>query len=361
MIGRALFLAVALALPSVAEAAGASLPGETFQAILDEAVASGVPGAVVRVQTGSGETWTGASGAKSLGGDPMTTDGLFRLFSTTKMITAATAFTLIDEGKLGLDDPIGKWIDAKLIANLPNSGAVTVRQLIAQTSGIRDYNDDRFHDMIRVNFARVWAPTELVALAADGAAVAPPGDGPSYYSNTNYTLLGLIIEKASGMALSGAIRARVLRPLGASDTFVWSDAGRPQPVSGYFAVDGELIDLSTVDLSAFWAGGDLLSTAADTAKLLRGILAGDLLSPESRALMTKDFRPLFNRPVEYGYGTFRLPLWNPSPIGHSGEGPGGDSIAMWWPDDGTIVVILTNIENGAHVTMLEKIAAVLGK
>ena len=361
MIGRALFLAVALLLPAAAPAAEGSLPGEKLQAIVDEAVASGVPGAVVRVETADGDSWTGAAGVITVGGGSMAPDSLFRLFSITKTITAATAFTLIDEGKLGLDDPIGAWLDASLIADLPNSGDVTVRHLIAQTSGIRDYDDDRLTAMIRENLERVWTPAELVALAADGEAVAPPGDGPSYYSNTNYALLGLIIEKASGMRLADAIRARVLGPLGAADTFSWGEAGRPEPVPGYLDEGGELADVSAVDLSMLWASGDLLSTAGDTSKLLRGILAGDLLSAESRALMTGDFRPLVDRVVDYGYGTFRVPLWDPAPVGHSGEGPGGDAFALWWPDDGTIIVILTNLDNGTHVTMLQEVAAALGK
>ena len=355
------FLAVALSLAAAAEAAAGSLPGEKFQAILDETVASGVPGAVVRVETANGESWAGAAGVRVIGGESMAPDAHFRLFSVTKTIIAATAFTLIDEGKLGLDDPIGTWLDAGLIGDLPNSGDVTVRRLIAQTSGIREYFDERFIAMIRVNFARVWNPAELVAHAADGEPVAPPGDGPSYYSNTNYALLGLIIEKASGMRLADAVRARVLVPLGAADTFFWGEPGRPEPVSGYYDDDGKRTDLSTVDLSAFWAAGDLLSTAADTATLLRGLLGGDLLSAESRALMTADFRPLVGRPVAYGYGTMRIPLFDPAPVGHTGEGPGGDALALWWPDDGTIVVILTNLENGAHVTMLKEVAAALGK
>ena len=138
--------------------------------------------------------------------------------------------------------------------------------------------------MIRVNFARVWNPAELVAHAADGEPVAPPGDGPSYYSNTNYALLGLIIEKASGMRLADAVRARVLVPLGAADTFFWGEPGRPEPVSGYYDDDGKRTDLSTVDLSAFWAAGDLLSTAADTATLLPR-------SPRRRSPLRRKPRP----------------------------------------------------------------------
>ena len=360
-ISAAWLLALAFLLPVSVPSAAAGLPGEAFQAILDQTAAAGTPAIVARVEAPDGETWTGAAGYATLGGESVTSESLFRLFSITKTIVAASAFTLIDEGKLGLDDPIGKWLAPELIANLPHAGEVTVRHLIAQTSGIRDYDDAWFDDRVREDMTRVWTPEELVVHAAEGDAVAPPGDGTSYYSNTNYVLLGLIIEKASGMTLADAIRTRVLEPLGASHTFSPGAPGRSELVTAYYSEGGELIDVSAFDPSAIWAAGDLASTAKDAAKLMRGILAGDLLSPETRALMTGDFRPLSGRQIEYGYGSFRAPQWTPAPIGHSGEGPGGDAIAMWWPDDGTVVVVMTNLENGAHVEAFRKIAALLGK
>jgi D-alanyl-D-alanine carboxypeptidase len=361
MLARAGFLAGALVFLATTSAVAEGLPGASLQAILDKAVADGVPGAVMRVETADGEVWTGAAGSAGTAGERLTPNSLFRLFSISKMVTAATAFTLVDEGKLRLDDPIAKWLGDDLISALPNSGTVTVRQLISQTSGIRDYADERFLGLIRENFARVWAPAELVALAADGEPFAPPGDAASYYSNTNYTLLGLVIEKAAGMPLAKAIRTRVLRPLGAERTYSWEEAGRPDPVPGYL-LDGEkLTDVSTIDLSISWGAGGLLSTAEDTAKIARGILAGTLLSPASRALMTTDFRPLVGRKVEYGYGSFRVPLFDPAPVGHSGEGPGAGTLAVWWPDTGNVLVILTNLDAGAHFGMMQEVGALLGQ
>lgn len=346
--------------PSSAAVAG-TLPGAAFQTILDRAAASGTPGLVAYVETAHGESWAGAAGVSRIGGDDVTPASIFRLFSITKTIVAATAFTLIDEGRIGLDDPIGKWLDTSLIGDLPHHDVLTVRHLIAQTSGIRDYDDDRFVAMIREDMTHTWKPEELVAHAADGEAFAPPGDARSYYSNTNYTLLGLIIEKASGMPLVEAVHARVLEPLGAAHTYFWEETDRPQTVAGYYDEDGDLLDVSALNPSLIWAAGNVVSTAEDAARLVRGILAGDLLSAESRALMTNDFRPLNERPIEYGYGSFRAPQWNPAPVGHSGEGPGGDAIAMLWPDDGTVVVVLTNLENGAHLKAFGEIAAALGK
>lgn len=353
--------AIGLSLLVAGSAMAESLPGETFQAILDGAIEAGVPGAVLLVETGDGEVWTGAAGVTHEGGPAMAPDSLFRLYSISKMVTAATAFTLIDDGALGLDDPIAKWLDPALIADLPNADAVTVRHLIAQTSGIRDYADERFVGLIQKDFAHQWTPAELVAHAADGEAFGPPGDTPSYYSNTNYALLGLIIEKVTGVPLAEAIRTRVLEPLGADHTYSAEEIGRPEPVTGYIR-DGEtLVDASVFNLSISWACGGLLSTAGDTAKLTRGILAGDLLSPESRALMTTDFRPLSGRKVEYGYGSFRVPLFDPAPIGHSGEGPGFGTLTILWPETGELMVILTNMDIGATFGALEQVGALLGK
>jgi D-alanyl-D-alanine carboxypeptidase len=358
MTARAIVLGVVLGLAATASLAD-PLPAGRLQEIVDAAVADGVPGAVLLVETGSGESWVGAAGVERLGGGAVTPDSAFRIYSTAKMIVAATAFTLIDEGTLGLDDPVGKWLTAEQLGGLPHADAVTIRQLIAQTSGIRDYFDDRFIDMIREDFERVWTPAELIALAAAGDPAAEPGSATSYYSNTNYVLLGLVIEAVSGRPLAAAIRARILEPLAASHTFSWEEAGRSEPIAGYFPLGGELLDLSDVDLSISWSAGGIISTASDLAKITRGILVGPLLSAQSRALMTTNFRPMTGRSIEYGYGTFRAPLAHPM-IGHSGEGPGFAVIAMLSPEDGTLVVAMTNLGAEAHVKMLEQVLEAIG-
>ncbi len=358
MFAKAILLAATLLTSSAAAATAGDLPAEKLQAIVDQAVADGVPGAVLLVETGSGERWVGAAGVERRDGNAATPDSVFRIYSTSKMIVAATAFTLIDEGKLGLDDRLDKWLTAEQLGGLPGADAITVRQLIAQTSGIRDYFDQRFIDLIKPDFTRVWTPAELIALAADGKPAAEPNDATSYYSNTNYVLLGLIIEKVTGEPLAAAIRSRILEPLGARETFSWEEAGRSEPIGGYFPLGGELIDLSDVDLSISWSAGGIISTASDLARITRGILVGPLLSAQSRALMTTDFRPIVGKSIEYGYGTYRAPLVPPM-IGHSGEGPGFAVIAMLSPEDGTLVVAMTNLGAEVHVKMLEQVLEAL--
>jgi D-alanyl-D-alanine carboxypeptidase len=361
MFLKALFLGATLFVSSIAAATAADLPGEKLKAIVDQAAASGVPGAVLLVETRSGDRWVGAAGVERQGGAPTTPDSVFRVYSTSKMIVAATAFTLIDEKTLGLDDRLDQWLTPDQLGRLPGAGAITVRQLIAQTSGIRDYFDDHFIDLIKEDFARVWTPAELLNIAADGEPAAAPGTGSSYYSNTNYVLLGLVIEKAAGASLSNAIRTHVLEPLGADHTFSWEEQGRPAPVAGYLPLGGgELLDVSAVDLSISWGAGGIISTATDLAKLTRGILAGSLLSDASRELMTTNFRPMADKNVAYGYGSFRVPFEHPL-IGHSGEGPGFGVLALLSPDDDTVIVAMTNLQTEAHFTMLERALEALGK
>ncbi|MCP4384769.1 MAG: beta-lactamase family protein [Hyphomicrobiales bacterium] len=337
------------------------LPTERLRAIVDAAVAKGVPGIVVRVETRDGEVWSGASGLARIDSrTDMTSDDVFRVFSISKMATAAAALTLVDDGALGLDDPIGQWLEPELIASIPNADAISVGDLIAQTSGIRDYFDDRFAEMIQRDPGRRWEPAELVKLATEGTPAAAPGSDASHYSNTNYVLLGLIVEQATNMPLADVLRARLLDPLGMVDTHSAEEAGAAISVAGYLPIDGALVDVSGADLSIAWAAGSLISTAEDVARLTRGLFEDDLLSPESRALMTNSFEPLAGTPADYGYGTILFKQIDPAPIGHTGEGPGFGALTAWWPQSGTIVVVLTNIQAEAHLAVLAEIAASLG-
>ena len=343
-------------LTATASIAG-DLPAEFLREIIDTAVARGVPGIVVRVETRDGEVWSGAAGLTRIeGGVALTTGDALRIFSISKMATAAAVLTLVDDGLVSLDDKIGVRLDADLVAGIPHGDSIDIGSLIAQTSGIREYFDDSFSGTIRQDPSRRWEPAELVSLASKGDPTASPGSDVSYYSNTNYVLLGLIIEAATDMPLAEAVRSRLLEPLGMNNSYSPGESGPALNVAGYVPAGGNMIDASGADLSIAYGAGFLTSTAEDVARLTRGLFESDLLSPESRALMTSGFRPLEGTPVDYGYGTFLFKMLDPSPIGHTGQGPGFSSVAAWWPESGTVVVILTNIQAEAHVGTLMEIA-----
>ena len=204
-------------------------------------------------------------------------------------------------------------------------------------------------------------PEELVAHAANGPAVAAPGSDVSYHSNTNYTLLGLAIEKAGGATLARQLRTRIFEPLAMNATKSWEEMDEPSPVHGHFLMERYRIDVSDFDLSMVWGAGGLVSTAEDVAKMTRGIFEGKILSSAGRALMKESFRLLSDTELEYGYGTVRFPSFDPAPIGHNGEGAGFGTLAAWWPETGLIVVVLTNLQVESYLGVLKGVADAIGQ
>lgn len=354
-------VAAASLVTTFAQAQTKPLPVERFQTIIESSVRGGVPGVVLHVETWDGKVWSGAAGTAAIdNAEPLTPDQPFRLYTMSKLPVAALALALVDDAKLVLDDAIGKWLDPALIQNLPHADEITIRDLIAQTSGIRDYFDEAFVFMTRANPQREWSPQELVALAVDGTPFSAPNAEISADSNTNYVLLGLAIERAGKAPLAQQLEERIFKPLAMTDTYSWRNTREPLAVHGNVAQFRMRIDVSDIDLSLAWGAGDLISTAEDVAKMTRGIFEGTLLSRSSRALMTEQFRSLADEEAEYGYGTMRFSSFTPSPIGHTGEGVGFGTVTAWWPENGLVVVALTNLEVEAHLGILEAVIDAIG-
>ena len=361
-IALALFVASISATFTVPDALSQGLPGEHFQRLVDNAARVGVPGIVLYVEAWDGMVWSGVAGNTELENpQPLTLDMPFPLHGLSMMPVAALALALVDDAKMGLDDPISKWIDPAIIRNLANANKITIRDLMSQTSGIREYFDEDFFYQVRLEPGRKWVPEELVAHAAEGEPQAEPGGDVSYFSNTNYTLLGLAIEKAGNATLATQLRNRIFEPLAMNSTKSWEEFGEPSPVHGHVLMERYRIDVSDFDLSMAWGAGGLISTAEDVAKMTRGIFEGKILSSAGRALMAKSFRVLSDTELEYGYGTIRFPSIDPAPVGHVGEGAGFGTMAAWWPETGLIVVVLTNLQFETYLGILEGVAKAVGQ
>jgi D-alanyl-D-alanine carboxypeptidase len=330
----------------------------SFDDILDRTIDMGVPGAVLYIDRPDRGTWIGARGVSNLAtGRNLSTDDRFRTFSIAKMVTAVVILQLAEEGTLDLDDPIGRWLDPDVTAGIPQADAITVRQLVDQRSGIYDYFDDRFAEQLPQDPSRAWSPEELVAWAAtNGAPYAAPNGELAYYSNTNYVLLGLIIERATGTALAEAIRARIFDPLGMTDSFSFEEGTAGDPISAYLPVNDTLIDVATLDLSIAWAAGGLISTVEDLGVFTRALFEGELFADPATLEAMTTFAPLAGRPVEYGMGVTRFALLDPAPLGHSGEGPGMGTVAAYWPGSGDVVVIAVNLQSEANFAILVAVA-----
>lgn len=258
----------------------------------------------------------------------------FRIGSVTKTFTAALILQLVDEGTIALDDSLERWVP-----DYYAGVGVTVRHLITNTSGIVSYNYVGSFDA-----SRPWTPVELVEWAVTHEPELRFDPGSDWeYSNTNYVLLGLVIEAATGSSYDAALHGRLLEPLGLEDTYLaQSIEPNDHLVRSYDAEDNDISGLH--DPSLGWAAGGMVSTPCDLARWGASLYAGEVLSAPMLELM---LTPGAHNP-EYGHGSFVEVDGAQALYGHTG-GIGGYGTYMyhWRNDDITLVVMRNKIEREA--------------
>lgn len=275
---------------------------------------------------------------------PVTPNTVFRIGSTTKQFTAAAVMQLIEAGKVKLDDPIRTYV-----ASTPAAwSTVTVRELLDHTSGVPDYT--QINGFIRTAARLEETPDELIGLVADKPLGFSPGS-EFRYSNTDYVLLGMMIEKVSGQAYPDYLREHVLRPLGLNHTAY--DNARdivPDRASGYWRVRGVVKNARLMTTSAAYAAGGLRSTADDLLRWNRALHGDKLIKPRSVAQMFTDYGH------GYGFGSFVETrhghrLWD-----HGGNLPGFSCAFEYYPDDHLTVIVLTNFEGAGSEAIAKELA-----
>src|SRR5215471_11637993 len=202
---------IAAAAPSAASAGAvkpAALPG--FRAALERIVNDGVPGVIGLARRGD-KVVAAASGVADVATRrPMAVGDRVRVGSITKTMVATVVLQLAAEHRLHLSDSIARWLPGLV----PGGQAITVRELLQHTSGIYNFTDDPgFLKAVEADPARVWQPRALIRIAVAHPPLFPPGTA-FHYSNTEYLLLGLVIEKATGHPLGRELRDRIFVPLG---------------------------------------------------------------------------------------------------------------------------------------------------
>nr|PZN29822.1 MAG: hypothetical protein DIU80_08680 [Chloroflexota bacterium] len=336
--------ASAQALPS-GPAPGTSLDADLGRA-LDRALAGGAPGAILAVSLPGQPTWVSARGLAELSGAPMTPQHRFRIASITKTFVAVVALQLVQEGWLSLDQTVEHWLPGLV----PGGDAISVRPLLSPPGGLYAYMASPFTRQVLAHPQRPWQPAELVAYAvARGPVFRPGARGRWHYSNTNYVLLGMIIERATGTTLAHEISFRIIEPLGLRGTVFEQGGERPDGLAhGY----QRRRDLTELDMSFAWAAGNMASTADDLARFARALFGGELLGAEMMAEMAS-FTPAggggWSRTLRYGLGLMeeRLRSGDVSAVvyGHTGM-LGGYRTALWYaPDSGVAVVAALNLHS----------------
>ena len=346
-------LAGALPAGLSAQPATAAAPLEVrVQAKLDSAYKQGkFPGATLGIALADGNTLAFAVGmADTTRREAMKPTSLMPQGSVGKTYVAAVALQLVDEGKLALDAPVSRYLGREpWYRRLPNAEAMTVRQVMNHTSGLVRYEfDDRFLADLLKDPYKVWKVEEQLAYLFDKPAPFAAGQGWDY-SDTNYLVLGLIIEQLTGHRLNDEIQRRVIRPAGLRETIPNDKPELPGVVQGYAGADnpfgGEVMFVNgrmTMNPAFEGAGGGWSSTAVDLARWAKKLYEGSIV-PQARIAEAVQGVPARLGPeVRYGLGVI---IW-PSPKGlvwgHSGYFPGYVTEMRYYPDAKIAIALQLN-------------------
>jgi D-alanyl-D-alanine carboxypeptidase len=329
---------------------------EAFAAAMTEQSGEEVPALLVGVWDPDDGVYKTALGKADLESeDEAQVEDGFRIGSLTKTFIATLVLGQVAQGSLELDTPVSEYLP-ELSETYPDIGQVTVRQLLAMQSGLPDFEavvtgsaalDDTFA-------TKTWTADELIDAAMQSGEVKPAGQPPASYSNTNYIVLGELLEAATEQELSELVTSELLDPLGLSRTDYppADDTALDAPfLRGYVTASGvEALttaggalepNTDVTDWTASWGGSaGIMSSAMDDLATWAGADFGSVLLPKSLQQARTEFEPLAQTEglYEYGLGLLKSGSWT----GHTGEIPGWSTLAMRDADSGAIVVMAIN-------------------
>jgi D-alanyl-D-alanine carboxypeptidase len=322
---------------------------------------SNSPGAILLVYRQGEPLWAGAAGKSNLEHQTaMRTNTPFRVGSITKTFVATAVLKLVEQGRLSLDDKLGTHLP-KVTGKIPQADQITLRHLLGHLSGIVDppnesirYQLDLVDDPERMDDKSI---DQLLEEYVYGKPLHfEPGAAYSY-SNTNYWLLGQIIESVTGKTIQQVLDEFIFTPLALTGTYLEQRDDR-NVARGYTDLygDGRLLDVSRWDRADTdgKASGGIISTAADLKTFLLALMQGQLISPASLEMMKAvQLQGCDNIFCEYGLG---LELWrfgDAIAFGHNGGSVGIEANVIYMPATGNLTVIYKNNGNGSDKGFLE--------
>jgi D-alanyl-D-alanine carboxypeptidase len=338
------------------------------------------PGVTLTVRTADGAWWTGAAGfAKITDAVPMAPDSAFRVGSNTKPIVAATILQLVEEGSIGLDEPLTTYLP-----EYTEWSAITVRMLLNMRSGLQDFIAiPECVSYIIFNPAEVMTPAAVIEYVRNVDLLFEP-DTNGKYTNTSYVLLGMIIEQVTGNTAESEIRTRIIEPLGLTNTYLdegttvndmlangyidFGLAGTALGVKPAIAAmipapyeNGLMVGTNLIHPSVLWTSGALVSTSKDMATLVYSIMTGKLFSQAlvDEMATTQDAQ-LFSGLVPYGLGLqVRDTIDAGKAYGHGGLNFGYQAGTYYLPDSGITYSHMHNFLIDAYDTFQEDIIAMI--
>ena len=347
-------LIVALNFSSVPAQTDTTVLRQKLQANLDEWHKAGkFPGATVGVCLEDGNCFGLATGFSDMETKtPMKPNDILLAGSVGKTYVAAVALQLVKEGKIDLDERIEKYLGhEKWFSRLPNAKDITVRQLMNHTSGLVRYEfKDQFTKDLTANPDKVWKPEELVAYILDTKAPFEAGKGWDY-SDTNYIVLGMIIEKITGKTYYDLAKTRVLKPLKLENTTPQDSRTIKGLVQGYAGADNPFGGTDrmisggkfAVNPQFEWTGGGMATTAEALARWAKLMYEGKAFDPSLLPQMLEGVSaPMLGKETKYGLGVIIRPTRAGLAYGHSGFFPGYMTEMMYFPEHRIALAVQVN-------------------
>ena len=350
-------LAISFAVSSFAQTSAPKIETavlqQKLQAQLDDWHKNGkFAGATLGVCLADGKCFSLATGFSNLETKtPMKPSDIMCAGSVGKTFWLAPALQLVKEKKINLDDKIEKYLGKETWFNrLPNAKDITVRQLMNHTSGLIRYEfKDQFTKDLTANPDKVWKPEELVAYLFDEKPPFEAGKGWDY-SDTNYIVLGMIVERVTGKRFYDLVTDRVIKPLKLQKTFpqdrreiknlIQGYAGDKNPFGGKNAVleNGVFI----INPQFEWTGGGWVSNAEDLARWAKSMYEGKAFPADLLPQMLDGVPAKLGKDVKYGLGVIIRPTRAGISYGHSGFFPGYMTDMMYFPESKIAVAVQVN-------------------
>lgn len=329
---------------------GACVPGEEEREDLSEEASeslaarfadelrdASVPGGVLAVRQ-NGKTISYPTGSADTEGTPVTAETLFGYRSVSKSLVVTALLHYVDEGAVDIERQVEDYTTSILTE-------ATIGDLAAMTSGVPNYSaQEQLADDLTTEPTRSWTDADLYAMVEDLPQEFDPG-AQYQYSNTNTLLIADVLEDLNGVPWSETVLEDVTGPLGLESISYPGDAtALPVDSANAFQIDdGEAEELPVVRASAFSAAGGLFGTAEDLAGWAEALGTGELLTEETQQSRLDALESTTSDPESplydaYGLGMGRIGDW----IGHTGDGLGFQSLAMYHPDSGLSVAIVLN-------------------
>lgn len=319
-----------------------------YQALLNDTVSDVLPGIVLHIESPDKTVLLSAGLSDIASQSPMQVDAQMPVGSAGKKATALLALMLHEDGLLDIDDSLDTWLPTELVDRIEYGADITLRQLLTHTAGVHDYlapdTAEAWFEAIMTDPTSLKTDAYALAFSIDKAADFAPGTNFNY-SNSGYLLTGLILDSVLGEHHSAALRERVLIPLGMNNTYYNGvEKALGQIISGYFNLNGEVLNTKEAYENIGVADAPLVSTVEDMTLLLRAIATDDtIVSSSIRELMIGDENLTdIGDDVYYGMGMMKdiingLPVYH-----HGGDEPGYATTNLYIPHNDTSITVFVN-------------------